>query len=56
MINYELFEKKTIDALLNQLNYSASLLDNFDPNYEDIEGRKQASELIRDLREAIKGE
>ena len=56
MINNEEFEKNTIAALLKSLNYSMSLLDRYDPDYEDIEGRKQASALIKELREVIKGE
>ena len=56
MINNEEFEKNTVAALLKSLNYSMARLDYYDPDYEDIEGRKQASALIKELREVIKGE
>ena len=56
MINNEQFEKDTINALLKTLNYSMVKLDHYDPDYDDIEGRKQASALVKELREVIQGE
>ena len=53
MINVNEFEKKTFAALLDSVNYSRRLLDRFDPDYNDIEGRKQCMAILNDIEDAL---
>lgn len=53
MINQKEFKKKTVMALKDSLNFSRELMDRFDPDFEDIEGRREATFLINELKAAI---
>lgn len=55
MINTEEFQKKTKQSLKDSLAYSRKLIDRFDPDYEDIQGRKSCTEFLNELEDAIEG-
>ena len=52
-INVNEFKRKTIEGLHKNLAHSKDLLERFDPDYQDVAGRKASMAFLKELNQYV---